>query len=751
MNSKPFVGTKVLMALMGMDIGGAETYVLELCKELKKHGLDVYVVSNGGVYEAELVSYGIKHFRAPLHNKKIKNLVASYLGLRRIIKEHNIRLVHAHARIPAFLCGLLQKKLHFTFVTTAHAYFNNAFLYRILTHWGDASLAVAGDIKENLIKNYRMPAENVFLTINGINTDTFGVNEDFSDITDELGLSEHHKKIVNISRMDKDMSHAAHRLIEIAPEVYARIPSSRIVIVGGGNDFEAVKAKAEAMNDTLGCRFIIVTGTRTDVPKFLNMADIFVGVSRSALEAMAFAKPVILAGGQGYLGVFDKSKYDEAVRTNFTCRGCEEVDTENLKRDLFSLMDASVDKLKELGEYAREMVRNDYSTERMAADTLQLYHKMRKPRKAIDVLISGYYGSNNHGDDALLRAIIEDLRKINPKIKISVVSKRPKETGEIYNVDTLYRFNFLGIIRALKQTNLLIMGGGSLIQDLTSTRSLIYYVFVMHQASKHRAKIMLYANGIGPLTQEKNKRRAVAALEKVEKITLRDYRSQQALELLGLKNTNVLVTADAAFRFKDADFAGAKVLLDNLQLSNQLSVKKYFCVSIRGWRTLKEDFVPEMAVFCDYMTERYGLVPLFIPMQPSNDAEISTKVLEKLKNRGYYLEENFTIEEVLAIVKGSEFLVGMRLHSVIYGANGATPVIGLVYDPKVAAMLELLGQEYYMNLEEISAMQLITLAEQVMERRDEIAAELAAATKVLAEKADQNAVIAYDIINRDLY
>jgi polysaccharide pyruvyl transferase WcaK-like protein len=273
----------------------------------------------------------------------------------------------------------------------------------------------------------------------------------------------------------------------------------------------------------------------------------------------------------------------------------------------------------------------------------------------------------------------------------------------------------------------------------------------MNQAAKHRAKIMLYANGIGPLAQEKNKRRAVAALEQAEKITLRDYRSRQALEELGLKNANVLVTADAAFRFRNADFEGAKVLLDNIQLTGQLAVKQYFCVSIRGWRSLKEDFVTEMAIFCDYMTERYGLVPLFIPMQPSHDAEISTKVLEKLKNRGYYLQEEFTIEEILAIVKGSEFLVGMRLHSIIYGANAATPVIGMVYDPKVAAMLELLGQEYYMNLEDVSAMQLITLAERVMEQRDEIKEQLAAATKALAEKSSQNAVIAYDIINRDLF
>ncbi|MCL2619793.1 MAG: polysaccharide pyruvyl transferase CsaB [Defluviitaleaceae bacterium] len=745
MNS--FEGTKVLMALMGMDIGGAETYVLELCKVLKNRGLDVYVVSNGGIYENELTAHGIKHFHAPLHNKKPANLITSYKTIEKVIRENDINLVHAHARIPAFLCGLLQKKIGFVFVTTAHAHFSNALAYRLLTNFGDASLAVAEDIKENLIQNYRMNSEDVFLTINGINMDTFDANSDYSSIISELGLESHNKTIVNVSRMDKDMSHAAHRLIEIAPSIHEKDPNCRIIIVGGGNDLDAVTAKAEVVNSALNVKKVIVTGTRTDVSKFLGLADIFVGVSRSALEAMAFAKPVILAGGQGYLGLFQPSMKDVAVKTNFTCRGHAEVTQEALRQDILALLDTSEDKTIELGKFAQEMVRSEYSVDKMADDTISLYHAVRKPRKAIDALISGYYGSNNHGDDALLRAIIEDLRNINPNIKISVISKRPKETEGIYNVNTLYRFNLPAIIGALKKTNLLIMGGGSLIQDLTSTRSLIYYVFVMNQAAKNRAKIMLYANGIGPLTQDKNKHRAVDALEKTEEITLRDAGSLKTLEDLRLKNSNVQVTADAAFRFRQADDAGAKVLLDKIHLVGN----RYFCVSLRGWRSLKDDFITEMVVFCDHMMEKHGIAPLFIPMQPSNDAEISTKILEKISYKGYYLEDDFTIEEVLAIIGGAEFMIGMRLHSIIYAANAATPVVGLVYDPKVSAMMEDLGQTTYTNLEDISAMRLITLSEKVMGNRAEIVEQLAEKTAVLAEKSEKNVEIAYNIISRDLF
>jgi len=269
----------------------------------------------------------------------------------------------------------------------------------------------------------------------------------------------------------------------------------------------------------------------------------------------------------------------------------------------------------------------------------------------------------------------------------------------------------------------------------------------MNQAHKRRAKIMLYANGIGPLVSEKSKRRAVAALENVENITLRDTQSLMTLHELGLKNDAISVTADAAFGFRQADFEGGRALLDKIQLTG----KKYFCVSIRSWRTLKDDFIGEMSVFCDFMVEKYGLHPLFIPMQPSNDAEISTKILERVRQKGYFIEEEFSIEEILAIISGGEFLIGMRLHSIIYGANAGVPLIGLVYDPKVAAMMDVLGQKHYLDLDEISAMMLVGLCEQVMKRRDEIVAELADKTEQLAQEAAKNAVIAHNIIDRDLF
>ncbi|MCL2170550.1 MAG: polysaccharide pyruvyl transferase CsaB [Defluviitaleaceae bacterium] len=748
MNS--FEGTKVLHALNGMDFGGAETHVLELCKELARRGLEVFVVSNGGAYEGELVRAGIKHFRVPLHSKRPTALITSYFAIKRIIREHDIGLVHAHARIPAFLCGLLAKKMQFRFVTTAHALFNPAAAYKLLTTWGEATLAVAEDIREDLIKKFKLPPEQIRLTRNGIDTDKFNRNIDFADIYDELGLAADAKCIVTVGRLDKDMSITAHRLLDIAPEIYFRDVRTRLIIVGSGSDFDNVLARALEINERLRVPFVILTGGRTDVNKFFSCAQIYVGASRSALEAMLCETPVIIAGGQGaggYIGIFGENTLDAAIATNFTTRGHEEITADKLRRDIFELMNISPDKHRQMGEYGRDTAIAHYSVSGMADDALGMYTAVRKSPRAVDALISGYYGSNNHGDDTVLQAIIEHLRIHNADIKIQVISKRPRETREKYGIDAIYRFNFAKIFSVLKRTNVLIMGGGTLLQDFTSTRSLLYYTFVMHSAARARAKIMLYANGIGPLRLEKNRRRAAMAMERAHLISLRDGKSLEELRDLGLQNSNLFVTADPAFAYTNDDPECAKARLEELGLAG----KKYFCVAIRSWKTLKDDFCAEMAVFCDYMNEKHCLSPLFVPMQPALDAEISAEVLKLTKTRGYYLEGAFTMPEILAIIGAGEFLVGMRLHAIIYGISCHVPCIGLVYDPKVAALFEGLGLAHFMDVEDVVGSRLIAMGEEVLDGQEEISAKMENASRLLCAAALENAQLAYDVINRDLF
>ena len=102
---------KILMVTMAMNIGGAETHILELTKELSLRGHDVTVASFGGVYADELQKLGVRCVSLPLHTKNPAHVMKSYYGLKKLLREEKFDIVHAHARIPGFIVGLLNDSL----------------------------------------------------------------------------------------------------------------------------------------------------------------------------------------------------------------------------------------------------------------------------------------------------------------------------------------------------------------------------------------------------------------------------------------------------------------------------------------------------------------------------------------------------------------------------------------------------------------------------------------------------------------
>lgn len=370
---------RILLVTMGMDIGGAETHILELAKELKRRGNEVYVVSNGGKYVEELEEEKIEHIWAPLHNKKIGNMIKSYRILEKTIQEKKIDLVHSHTRISSFICGKLKKKISFPFVTTAHWTFKVTPLLKWMTDWGENVIAVSEDIKEYLIKNYQIPEENIFLTVNGIDTQKFKKGIDFQEIAEEFHYQEEANRIVSISRLDESRALVAKQLIHLAKELNKKIEKLEIVIVGGGDSFEEMKKEAESINEEVGRRLLIMTGPRTDINQLAASGTIFVGVSRSALEAMACEQPVIIAGNEGYLGIFDEEKLAKGIETNFCCRGLAMSTEELLMRDIVALM---ASKEKEVyGKYNREVVEKYYSIKKMTDDCEKAYEATIRKEK----------------------------------------------------------------------------------------------------------------------------------------------------------------------------------------------------------------------------------------------------------------------------------------------------------------------------------------------------------------------------------
>lgn len=376
--------TKVLMATMSMDIGGAETHILELSCGLVDKGFEVVVVSNGGAFVKILNKKGIKHYQVPLHNKKPWNVVKSYFQLKEIIKKEKVDLVHAHARIPAFLCSLLSKKLNFKFVTTAHFNFKTGMGLRYITRWGQKTLAVSDDLKKYLIKNYDIKDRNIFVTINGINTDSFHPDTPIKTLEEPERFKESFN-LLHVTRLEDYTSKTAEGLIKNIDRLINEREDIKLIIVGHGQEFPKLNAMAKEANKRLGREVIFMEGARTNINEYIGISQGFVGVSRAALEAMAMERPVVLSGNQGYMGIYNSEKLDRAVGNNFTCRGEDAYDEQVLIKDVIELIHYTPSKLKELGKKGRETVIQYYSVGRMTNDAMKVYdlvqNRVKKKQK----------------------------------------------------------------------------------------------------------------------------------------------------------------------------------------------------------------------------------------------------------------------------------------------------------------------------------------------------------------------------------
>ena len=711
------------MVTMAMDIGGAETHILELSRKLVKRGLDVTVASNGGAYEKELENSGIRHVKIPCHSKHPVHMRKAYKLLRELILKEKYDVVHAHARIPAFLCEKLHRKIGFRFVTTAHWVFNPGFPYNILTKWGERSLAVSDDIKSYLVDNYGIDPDNVRVTINGIDLEKFSKDTDWSDIKSEFALGDARTRIVYVSRMDTDRSYAAHKLIEITPRLYGEYPDLEVVIVGGGNDFDCVKAEADSVNGKLGSRVIVLTGSRTDINKFAASADLFVGVSRAALEGMACEKPSIIAGNEGYIGIFDEDKLGVSIDTNFCCRGCEETTAEKLLCDVKAVLGATEAERARLGAYARETVFRHYSMDTMSDDAIKLYisvikrslvnevhiseldgidnylryNPVSQKKKRADVMISGYYGFGNMGDDSILETMIGKLRKYAPDIKITALTRHPKENEKEFGVRCISRTNLLSIIREMRRSSVLISGGGSLFQDSTSSKSLKYYAGIVNLARRMGMKTYIYANGVGVIYSDKNRRLTARTVSGADRVSVRDKSSFDELTSIGVEREMIALSADPAFMMEPFSREETRKIYEKYGLPTD---KPFFAVSLRRFEGLQrsayneDELLGKVTASCAEVAKRFGAVPVFVSMQPALDYEVSAVAKKQLFEK--YGTHSVLISpkngrELLSVLSGAEgvpgarFVCSMRLHILIYACHAALPVVGLSLDPKIDA------------------------------------------------------------------
>lgn len=308
------------------------------------------------------------------------------------------------------------------------------------------------------------------------------------------------------------------------------------------------------------------------------------------------------------------------------------------------------------------------------------------------VLLSGYYGFANVGDEAVLQSIIKGLKDSAAKVNLTVLSSAPNLTREINQVDSINRNNFFKVIFALLKCNVFVSGGGTLLQDTTSTKSFLYYIGLIFLAKLFFKKVVIFAQGFGPLEVKVNRLLARLILNRVNLITLRDNDSYFELQKLGVKRPPIYVTADPSFIL---DVPHKKFGLRTLSLEAIKTDRPLIGLAIRNvGEEDNESLYQALAQAIDWAQKTYNYSPVFVLFQCPEDMAESSKVINSMLTKSNIVYKICQPEEMMAIIANFDLLIGMRLHSLIFATMCEVPMLGISYDPKVESFMKEIEQPY---------------------------------------------------------
>jgi len=280
------------------------------------------------------------------------------------------------------------------------------------------------------------------------------------------------------------------------------------------------------------------------------------------------------------------------------------------------------------------------------------------------VVISGYYGFENFGDEAILKVLTDELKTNN--FDITVFSKNPNFTADKLGVNSIYTFSINKIINEIKESDVLISGGGSLLQDTTSIKSLFYYLFIIATAQILKKDVVIFAQGIGPINNKLGQLITKNLLKNCKYITVRDKKSYS---LLKQWNLNPDLVTDPVWNLPTQDY----------KPNNKIGVQ------LRKWNTLSTAYLKKLA---SAIIEKFPQKEIIIySFQDALDLETCQnfeKILKEIDpNTKTNVQKAMSIDRTIEAFSELEYLIAMRYHACLLGLKYGTKTLALSYDEKV--------------------------------------------------------------------
>ena len=739
---------KVIHLISGGDSGGAKTHVLSLLQNLNKTITAQLVCFRDGPFAGEARSMGI-----PTEIMGGNNIPRLRRQLTSYIKAGGYELIHCHGSRANMIGALLRSSTGLPVVSTVHSDYKLDYMGRPLSRltfgninaWAlrklDYRIGVSDAMVDLLIQRGFAP-DRFYAIYNGLDFTPAPDQGDRLEYLRSLGADvDEDSVVVGIAaRLNpvKDMS----TLVRGFAAGYQRCHRLRLVIAGDGEERQKLELLAKELGVEQQVTFAGWISGGMD--RFYSALDINALTSLSETFPYALtegarfhlATVATAVGGIPYL-------IDQDVNGYLFTPG----DWETLGTHLAAI--GNDDALRhQLGEKLFEKASTKFSIQRTVDTQLHIYQEIlrrhNRPKTARDgVVICGAYGRGNAGDDAILEAILQEMRSIDPDIPVTVLSKDPQSTRLTYRVQSVTRTNFPAWYKAMRHAKLYINGGGSLIQDVTSRRSLWFYLHNIRAAKQAGCKVQMYGCGIGPVTRESHRKLAARVLnQSVDVITLREPDSLEELRAMGVTKPETTLTADPALTLRRAvDDATDSVLLR----AGIPAHGKYICFALRKWRGFEEK-APLFGKAAKYAYETYGLTPVFVAVEKHQDPAAGRLAAQGLDIPHYFLDDAGTAGTIIGALSRMEVVVSMRLHALIFAAGQGIPLAGVVYDPKVSAFLRYIGQDLFTGLEDLTEEGLRSMVDQAVARTNR-PEEQAAAVKRLQEMEQKNVAVARRLLD----
>lgn len=361
--------------------------------------------------------------------------------------------------------------------------------------------------------------------------------------------------------------------------------------------------------------------------------------------------------------------------------------------------------------------------------------------------ISGSYGGLNLGDEAILQSMIAQFRATLPA-EITVFTRDPGDTLRRHDVERVVAvrtFSRAEIAPEIERLDLFILGGGGILYDADAQT----YLREALVALESGVPVMLYAIGAGPLKDSKVQELVRQRLNRATMITVRERSAQKVLEEAGVER-EIVVTADPALLLEPEPLPAGAVQLEGLGRARPL-----IAISVREPGVAAPDIDERfyhslLANAADFAVDRFDADVVFVPMERSMlDTQHSHAVIARMfrAQRATVLKGEYTPGQLLTLMGRFRFVLGMRLHFLIFAALAGVPFIALPYASKVSGFLEDL-RIATPPIEHVNAGRLIAYLDECWDRRDALRAQIADALPALQQRARQSHAMAMELLER---